>query len=331
MTLTVEQLNREICEPPRLRQLSKDVAMRAAGRLGVCLNAIFGERAAGTMGIVTYHRVSEHVTGLPAPMHNVQPRRFREQLAGLKRRGFSFWPLSKALDYHARGQQIPPRTLLVTFDDGFQTVYTEAWPVLKELQIPATVFVNTAFLDSSDPFWFDAWGVAHCDRAPSVTYRPLTTDQCSEMAESGLVEIGAHTHTHEDFRGRPDAFRDDLQTSIDFVRSWFGVRDVTFAFPFGGRHTGFASDELADAARQTDAICGLTTESVLVPAGTDPFRWGRFNAFPWDSSATLAAKVSGWYSWAPQLKQQIATVLTRRGGAAETTPRSFALYEGTNG
>ncbi len=43
----------------------------------------------------------------------------------------------------------------VTFDDGFETVYRHAWPVLQELRIPATVFLNTAYLDSPEPFPFD--------------------------------------------------------------------------------------------------------------------------------------------------------------------------------
>jgi hypothetical protein len=69
---------------------------------------------------------------------------------------------------------------------------------------------------------------------------------------------------------------------------------------------------LVAAARQTGVLCALTTESVLVDPDSDPFQWGRFNAFPWDTSATLAAKVEGWYSWAPKLRQRIAGAVCRR-------------------
>ncbi len=126
------------------------------------------------------------------------------------------------------------------------------------------------------------------------------------MLASGMVEIGAHTHTHGDHRGDPEAFRKDVQLSVDIVRSRFGLEQVMFAFPFGGRHTGFVSDELAEAAKRTGVICGLTTEPVLVDPASDPFCWGRFNAFPWDTSATLAAKLSGWYSWAPKFNKFVA-------------------------
>ncbi len=298
-------------EPSTLRKLPKSIGMRAAGRVAVWLNAVVGSRAGDAFGILTYHRIAEHVAGLPKPLHNVQPRRFREQLLGLQRRGFTFWPLSKALECHASGDRIPPRTLLITFDDGFQTVYTEAWPVLKDLQIPATVFVNTAFLDSRDSFPFDAWGVAYSDRAPAPTYRPLTTEQCREMLKHTLVQIGAHTHSHEDFRGRTDAFYDDTKKSVDIVRTRLGVQDVTFAFPYGSRNAGFVTDELIDAARRAGAVCGLAVESAVVPSAADPFSWGRFNVFPWDNSATLAAKLGGWYSWAPELKQRLSRIVSR--------------------
>ncbi len=295
-------------EPSPLRKRSKDFGMRLAGRIGVGLNGMLGSRAGGALGILMYHRVADHVVALPAPLYNVTPHRFREQLTGLRERGFRFWPLSRALAHHASGAPIPRRTVLVTFDDGFGTVSTNAYPVLWDLAIPATVFVSTAYLDTDAPFPFDAWGVAHGSRAPAESYRPLTTKQCCDMLASGRVDIGAHTHTHEDHRGRPDAFRDDVQMSVDRVRTAFGVERVPFAFPVGSRYRGFVDDDLEEAARKTGVTCGLTTEPVLVEAASDPFRWGRFNVFPWDTSVTLAAKLSGWYSWAPKLNKRCGGV-----------------------
>jgi len=283
--------------------------MRVAGRAGVGLNRLLGSRIGGALGILTYHRISPNVPGLPKPPHNVPPGRLRQQLAGLLERGFTVWPLSRILDCRAQGAAIPPRTVVVTFDDGFQSVYANAWPILRELQVPATLFLSTAFLDSDDAFWFDSWGKAYCDRLPSETYRPLTSAQAEEMAREGLVELGAHTHTHEDFRHRPEDFRKDLQVSVDMVRSRFGLQDVSFAFPFGSTHHGFAGDELVATAKQTGVVCGLTTESVVVDIQSDPFCWGRFTAFPWDTAETLSAKLQGWYSWAPKLRRRIAAAL----------------------
>jgi peptidoglycan/xylan/chitin deacetylase (PgdA/CDA1 family) len=291
----------------------RDLGKRLAGRASVGLSSLLGSRAGASLGILVYHRVAAAVPGVPRPALNVTPARFRGQLAGLRARGFQFWPLLRVLEHRARGVPIPPRTVVVTFDDGFASVCTGAWPVLQELHVPATVFVNTAYLDSGEPFPFDDWGKAQRQRVPAEAYRPLSTAQAREMARSGLVELGAHTHTHADFRGRPEEFRQDLQTCVEVLRQRFGLAEVTFAFPFGRRSLGYVSDALLEAARQTGVLCALTTEAVLVEPGSDPFGWGRFNAYDWDSGATLAAKLGGWYGWAPRLQERLAR-LVRRGG-----------------
>ncbi len=291
------------CERSAAWKLPKHLAIQAAGRLAVALNGMLGSRAGGALGILMYHRVACPAAGLPAPLYNVTPRRLREQLTGLLQRGYQFWSLSEALAHGASGAPFPSQTALVTFDDGYATTHAHACPILRELGVPATVFLNTAYLDHDAPFPFDAWGTAHHASAPVESYRPLTTTECRDLLESGLIDIGAHTHTHADFRGHSSMFRDDVQTSVDIIQSRFGVREVPFAFPYGGRDTGFAGDDLADAARQTGVSCGLTTEPSLVDPAADPFRWGRFNVFSWDTDATLGAKLAGWYSWAPKVKR----------------------------
>ncbi|MBI3466081.1 MAG: polysaccharide deacetylase family protein [Planctomycetes bacterium] len=293
-------------EGPRLRKTVNDLGMRAAGNIAAGLHALLGSRANNRIGILTYHRIAPHVRGAPPPLHNVTPERFREQIGGLLRRDFNVWPLRRILHDTAVGRELPPRTIAITFDDGFETVFTRAWPILRELQAPATVFVNTAYLDSTGPFPFDAWGVDWQGRVPPETYRPLTSAQCRELQAGGLMDLGAHTHTHADFRDRPEQFREDLQLSVDVLRARFGLDEVPFAFPFGSPALGFSGGALAQAARDTGVVCGLTTEGVLIDPRSDPLHWGRFNAFAWDTSATLAAKLAGWYSWAPKLRQRLA-------------------------
>jgi peptidoglycan/xylan/chitin deacetylase (PgdA/CDA1 family) len=298
---------------PLVRKLVDELGIRAAGRLGVYLDLLLGRRVDERLGMLTYHRTAPPLPGAPEPLHNVAPERLRQQIAGLRARGFTFYPLSRVLDCRRRGVGVPRRTVVLTFDDGFETIYTWAWPVLREFEVPATVFLTTAYLDGDAPFPCDDWGMAYQDCVPPEWYRPLTSAQCLEMAAGALVELGAHTHTHEDFRCRAEAFRKDLQISVDILRTRFGRREVPFAFPYGSPHRGFTSRELAQAARQTGVVCGLTTESTAVDLASDPFCWGRFNVFPWDTGATLAAKLDGWYGWAPKLRQQIARFLLRSG------------------
>jgi peptidoglycan/xylan/chitin deacetylase (PgdA/CDA1 family) len=273
-----------------------------------------GSRSQTAIGILTYHRVADIVARVPPPEHNVTPKRFRQQLSGLLSRGYEFWSLRKLLTAAADHRAVPRRVAAVTFDDGYESVYTNAWPVLKELQIPATIFVSTSFLDKPQPFPFDQWGATFQSAIPKSSYCPLTTDQCREMLDDGLIEIGAHTHTHQDFRDRAAEFGEDLKTSVDFVRENLGVTDATFAFPYGCPYKGYASEDLVQAAKKVGVTCGLTTESIPVHLSQDPFRWGRFTAFPWDTAATLAAKIEGWYDWAPKLCRRLSKAVPGRVG-----------------
>src|SRR5271157_6321777 len=101
------------------------------------------------------------------------------------------------------------------------------------------------------------------------------------MAASGLAEMGAHTTTHQDFRGRPQDFLQDLRESVEYIRLHFGRRETPFAYCYGSPHRGFTGEDLAAAAREAGAACGLTMESALIDPHGDPFHWGRFNVFPW--------------------------------------------------
>src|SRR5690606_10670234 len=134
-----------------------------------------------------YHRVTEAPASAEAPTWNVPPSQFRRQLGGLLALGYRPWPLQRVIEHCRERQPLPSKVFVVTFDDGYENVYREAWPILKELGVPATVFVATAYLDSPRPFPSDDWSEAGSFRVPAECWRPLTTTQCGEMLDSGLV------------------------------------------------------------------------------------------------------------------------------------------------
>lgn len=238
------------------------------------------------------------------PSFNVTPDAFRWQLVGLVERGFRFVRLSDVVRANRTGESLPPQSAVLTFDDAFESVYRYAYPVLRELGIPAQAFLATAYLDWSDPFPFDRWGQAFLGQAPPEAFRPLRVDQCRAMAASGLLEFGAHTHTHQDFRGRADDLRRDLRRSVNIIRDLFEPNEVAFAFPYGKTCLGYAGGAMAEAARAVGVCCGLTTDCALVdPPRDDPFAWGRFSCGSWDTPQTLAAKLAGWYGWAPRMQE----------------------------
>jgi len=238
-----------------------------------------------------YHRVTPRIAGVPRPTWNVTPERFRRQLQCLLSRGYQAWPLRRAVACRQAGEPIPPHMFVVTFDDGYECVYEEAWPILKELAVPATVFAVTSCLDADGPLSSDDWTAAGSAKVRASAWRPLRTAQCAEMIEHGLVEVGSHTHTHVDWRGQPEAFRRDLACSLKVLRDVFGVEQASFTFPYG-----YHDPELIAVAREAGALCVLTAEERLISPQVDPFAWGRLKVVESDTAATLAFKLSGWYT-----------------------------------
>jgi len=288
------------CPPSRRTALAARVetARQAIiARAPVVLSRLFPPRATGTLAILMYHRVTDEVPEVECPTSNVTPEQFRRQMAGLVELGYRPWPLRRALEYHRQAKAIPPKVFVVTFDDGYANNYTRAYPVLREHGIAATIFVPTAYLDSPKPMPFDLWSGVGREGVDPDAWRPLTTEECREMLGEGLIDLGVHTHTHTDLRGRPELLLDELATSAGVLRDRFGIEHPTFAFPFGKVSTGFAAPELMASARQAGMACALTTENRLVQPGDDPFGWSRLTAAETDTARTLAAKIDGWYDF----------------------------------
>jgi peptidoglycan/xylan/chitin deacetylase (PgdA/CDA1 family) len=272
---------------------------RTAAAISVGLHQLSGDRDGGRLGMLMHHGVSPRVAGLSNPPYNVAPDLFRKQLVGLLAGGYRFIALSEVLDARRSGTPLAPHSVVLTFDDAYESVYRHAFPIMRELGVPGIAFLSTSFLNSDEPFPFDEWSLAHRGQVRVREYRPLRIQQCREMLASGLFEFGAHTHTHQDFRGRPDDFLVDAAQSIEIVRDLFQLDEVPFAFPYGGTAQGHAGGELAQALQAAGACCALTTDSDLVdPLVDDLFSWGRFTVFSWETPRTLSAKLAGWHAWA---------------------------------
>jgi peptidoglycan/xylan/chitin deacetylase (PgdA/CDA1 family) len=285
-------------KPSRLRS----AATWGACRVAAALQSVRGNRCNDGFAILMYHRCAEEVPGVETPTINVTPRQFRRQLVGLLASGFECWSLSKLIEAHRESRTIPPNVFAITFDDGYENNFSNAWPILRELNLPATIFVATKYLDSDRPFPFDDWQATGSSRVPASAWRPLSTRQCEELLDGGLVDLGAHTHSHRRFLGRCQDFRADMRLCLDVLRDRFGVERPAFAFPYGD-----ASQELADAAKQLGVVCSLTTRSRRVLPGSDEYQWGRFWAADEDTPAVLSAKLSGWYTTVAMACKAMAT------------------------
>ncbi len=282
-------------DKPRGTPRRLGMPQRALGGVATTISEVLGPRETHAFGILMYHRITEPIPGRTNPTWNVPPERFRQQLEGLVDRGFVAWPLGEVVRRIRCGQPIPRNVFVMTFDDAYENVYLSAFPILRLFNLPATVFLATASLDSTEPLASDDWEEAGSGNVPYTTWRPLSTDECIEMQRSGLVELGAHIHTPGNRRGRPNELVEDLLRSQRLLRERFRIERASFAFRSSNGDDGLTGAELSAAAEKAGLLCALTNEARLVRPGDSPFDWGRFAAEEHDTAASLAAKLSGWY------------------------------------
>ena len=195
---------------------------KRAIKLGLLAPASLARSREPGLLILGYHRVGagmEREMDLPRDVFEQQMRYLAEHRdvvsleEGLRRIGF---PLERDL-------------VAITFDDGYREVSTQAWPVLRELALPATVFLATGFLEGTHPAPIRT-GAG--DRgAPPVA---LSWDEVGVLHSSGLVSIGSHSRSHRPFDSLSGAeAAEECATSRATIERRVGVTVETFAYPGG--------------------------------------------------------------------------------------------------
>lgn len=146
--------------------------------------------------VLTYHRVLDGsaAAGCNPSLVSATPAGFKEQVRHLARR-YRVVSGEEVVSAYRDGGRLPNRAVLITFDDGYRDVGEVAWPILRRFGLPATVFVPTAFVDSSRRFWWDRlYHAIQGTRAVSVdsTFRgPLPLHDMASRA-STLRVLQAH-------------------------------------------------------------------------------------------------------------------------------------------
>nr|WP_245604701.1 polysaccharide deacetylase family protein [Mycobacterium genavense] len=170
---------------PATRTTIKNAAAGMLCAAGV--PALARRRYRDVLGIVMFHGVEDEPLS-PACWHVMDSAMYRRQLEYI-REHFNVLPLEEALD-RLESRSLPPRTMAITFDAGTRNLATHAVPVLRELGLPAAVFLATGPMVSGETLWPDRlWlAIAHTTATEAdLTALGLGTCSLTGTAERGKV------------------------------------------------------------------------------------------------------------------------------------------------
>ncbi len=150
---------------------------------------------------------------------NVNPEQFEMQMEYL-RNNYDVVSLDTILNSIKEGKDLPKKPVAITFDDGYYSVYQNAYPVLKKYRFPAVVFITTGYVQKQKPL-------------NRIQLKMLGWNEIKEMSNND-VTIGAHTITH------PNLEQVDLETakkeilgSREEIEQNIGKDVRYFASPYG--------------------------------------------------------------------------------------------------
>lgn len=217
--------------------------------------------------ILCYHGVAPRRVTTDPDFLRVPPERFRAQVETLREAGFDFVTV-RELARRARGGIPPVGLVALSFDDGWDDNHAVVLPTLRELGLPATVYVATGLIGQRNP-WLP----------PAADARMMTVQELRDLHEAGF-ELGAHTVTHPDLSrlDRASCLREMVDSRVTLERET-GAAVETFAYPYC--HYGQAA---IDAAREAGFLCAVTCQ-------------GRGGWEPLEMKRALISGKDGWTSF----------------------------------
>lgn len=191
----------------------------------------------------------------------VTPDLFSEHLFQLKTVGYTTISLAQLWEALENGKKLPPRPVIITFDDGYDDAYQHAFPRLQEMKMTGTFFIVGNFMGQ-----------------PNY----LTWEQAAEMKKAGM-EIESHSLTHPDLSKmeRTDQFN-EANITADLMKQHLGARAKFFCYPLGRYN-----QTTIEVVQETGHLAALTTADGTLHFNGDSYRLTRVRVRNTTTAASL--------------------------------------------
>jgi peptidoglycan/xylan/chitin deacetylase (PgdA/CDA1 family) len=191
--------------------------------------------------IYLYHRFGHEITD----SMTVMVSRFESQLKHFKEQNFSVIPLRQLVDSILKKSiSLPPRSVVLTVDDGHKSVYSEMFPLIKKYQVPVTIFIYPSAISNAS--YAATWA------------------QLREMKETGLLDYQSHTFWHPNFkiekkRLTPEEYEKFVERQLkkpkERLEREFSTKIDLLAWPFG-----IYDEELMRKAKEFGYVAAFSME-----------------------------------------------------------------------
>lgn len=260
-----------------------------------------GIRTGRDLRVLAYHSISTAAGEGELTPYVIDPETFRRQLELLKANGFHFASARQALDFLGGKGSLPPRAVLVTFDDGYANLQEEAAPILKELGAPAVVFVVSAMLGG-----WNEWDAGKEQRPRAL----MSREELDTLRAVG-IEVGAHSRTHRSLSGLAPV---DLASEVDGALAELDAMGLNplrlFCYPYGA--VDYAAEQ---RLREAGVAAAFTVVPGTATSRNNPLRVPRIEILGQDGcGAAFLRKVRGGL-----LNRAVAALRSRMPKRATTT------------
>lgn len=232
------------------------------------------DRNANEFTIFSYHEIADKSETLDST-YAVSASNFEAQMKWLIDGGYHFIKIDDIINFRKHNIPLPEKAVLITFDDGYESVYTNAFPILKKYNIPTVIALVGTWLQSTEKIDFGGHVI---DRS-----KFLSRDEIREMVASNLVEIGSHSYflhrgilanpqgntepaassrqwfpdkaAYEDDKSYHQRILQDLKTNNEFIKEYTGQKPRVMVWPYGEYNT-----EVRKIAESLGMPVGLTLD-----------------------------------------------------------------------
>jgi peptidoglycan/xylan/chitin deacetylase (PgdA/CDA1 family) len=203
---------------------------------------------------------------------------FLKQIDYLERHGYKVVPTNDVVSYVRGKKTLPPRSVCLTFDDGFSNNYGAVFAILKKYDVPVTIFLSTKYVASDDSQEIDL----------GISERFLSWGEIEEMARSGVC-FGSHGHNHCDLTSLSrDKCLQEILLSKELIKKNLSGRIRYFSYPYG-RYDG----KTLRLVKKAGFEAAFTTIPGTIRPGDDPYALKRTLIASSDSLFDFKKKIAG--------------------------------------